>query len=75
MYYGSVDSDAALFDACCKLFRKRTADLEFIRAIWPNIQAAMNWIDQYGDMDQDGFVEYYRLSPTGFNKSRVERFA
>ncbi len=64
MYYGSVDS-TPLFLMLAASYLERTADLEFMRAIWPNIQAAMNWIDQYGDMDQDGFVEYYRLSPTG----------
>ncbi|MCI0614062.1 amylo-alpha-1,6-glucosidase, partial [bacterium] len=64
MYYGSVDS-TPLFLMLAASYLERTADLELIRVIWPNIQAAMNWIDQYGDMDQDGFVEYYRLSPTG----------
>ncbi len=33
--------------------------------IWPNIQAALRWIDIYGDRDHDGFVEYARRSNTG----------
>jgi glycogen debranching enzyme len=66
MYYGSVDS-TPLFLMLAASYFERTADLELIRSIWPNIEAAMNWIDQYGDLDQDGFVEYYRLSPTGLS--------
>jgi hypothetical protein len=30
-----------------------------------NIEAALAWIDTYGDRDGDGFVEYYRVSDNG----------
>ena len=36
-----------------------------LRALWPNIEAALSWIDRYGDADGDGFVEYGRKNPTG----------
>jgi len=41
-------------------YYERTADLDFLRSIWPNVEAALEWIDQYGDSDGDGFVEYER---------------
>jgi glycogen debranching enzyme len=63
-YYGSVDS-TPLFVLLAAAYYERTADLEFIRSIWPNIEAALGWIDHFGDMDGDGFVEYARHSETG----------
>jgi glycogen debranching enzyme len=63
-YYGSVDA-TPLFIILAGKYLKRTGDLKFIRSIWTNVLLAMNWIDEYGDHDGDGFVEYYRLSPTG----------
>jgi glycogen debranching enzyme len=63
-YYGSVDS-TPLFLVLAHAYFKRTNDLEFIREIWPNIQAALQWVDQWGDRDHDGFVEYWRNSENG----------
>src|SRR5699024_8030883 len=40
-------------------------DLQTIRDIWPNIKAALQWIDAYGDVDGDGFVEYKLKSENG----------
>src|SRR5262249_55149774 len=37
----------------------------FIASIWSNIDRALTWIDQFGDRDGDGFVEYHRNSPNG----------
>ena len=42
-----------------------TGDLDLIRAIWPNIEAALRWIDGYGDADGDGLIEYQRHNPRG----------
>jgi glycogen debranching enzyme len=56
-YYGSVDS-TPLFIALAGEYFKVTGDLDFIKSIWPNIDAALEWIDRYGDADGDGFVEY-----------------
>ena len=36
-----------------------------IDAIWPNILAALEWMDRYGDADGDGFVEYRRRLDSG----------
>ena len=35
------------------------------RALGPNAHAALDWIDQYGDRDGDGYVEYQTRSPQG----------
>ncbi len=39
--------------------------MDFVRALWPNIDLALSWIDLYGDRDHDGFVEYERRSSKG----------
>jgi glycogen debranching enzyme len=64
LYYGSVDA-TPLFVMLAAAYYHRTADLEFIRAIWPHLEAALDWIDVYGDRDHDGFVEYARQSANG----------
>ena len=63
-YYGSVDA-TPLFVMLAGAYYRRTADLAFLKQIWPNIQAALQWIDEYGDRDRDGFVEYQRRSGNG----------
>jgi glycogen debranching enzyme len=63
-YYGSVDS-TPLFVALAGAYYRRTGDLDFVRGIWPNVLAALTWIDRYGDADGDGFVEYMRRSKEG----------
>jgi glycogen debranching enzyme len=64
LYYGSVDS-TPLFLLLAASYYERTADTEFLRSIWPNIQAALDWIDRFGDIDGDGFVEYARKTESG----------
>jgi glycogen debranching enzyme len=63
-YYGSVDS-TPLFVMLAGAYYQRTADLDFVRTLWPHVQQALEWIDNYGDLDGDGFVEYQRRSAKG----------
>jgi len=63
-YYGTIDS-TPLFLVLAAAYYERTGDLEFQRNIWPNILAALEWIDRYGDRDGDGFVEYARHTEHG----------
>jgi glycogen debranching enzyme len=63
-YYGSIDS-TPLFLVLAAAYLERTDDLELLHSIWPSIERALQWIDRFGDQDKDGFVEYYRRSPTG----------
>ena len=58
-YYGSVDS-TPLFVMLAGAYLARTDDLATIDQLWPNIERAVEWIKQYGDCDDDGFVEYSR---------------
>lgn len=63
-YYGTVDG-TPLFVLLAAAYYERTVDQEFLRRIWPNILAALEWIDVYGDPDHDGFVEYARQTDHG----------
>ena len=60
-YYGTVDA-TPLFVMLAGMYFDRTGDIGTIAAIWPNIKAALQWIDTFGDADEDGFVEYARQS-------------
>ena len=63
-YFGSVDS-TPLFVMLAGAYFERTGDLAFIETLWPNLMAALEWIDAYGDVDDDGFIEYERHNPRG----------
>jgi glycogen debranching enzyme len=63
-YYGTVDA-TPLYIALAGYYYECTGDLDFISRIWPNITAALAWIDDYGDQDGDGFIEYSQHSTRG----------
>ena len=63
-YYGSIDS-TPLFVMLAGEYLKRTGDLATIDRLLPHIEAALTWIDEHGDRDGDGFVEYGRLTEEG----------
>jgi glycogen debranching enzyme len=63
-YYGSVDS-TPLFVLLAGAYHERTADRAFSARLWPNVRRALDWIERYGDVDGDGFVEYQRHSAQG----------
>jgi glycogen debranching enzyme len=63
-YYGSHDA-TPLFIVLAAAYYRRTGDRAFIEGLWPNIEAALDWIDRDGDADGDGFVEYLRQSSSG----------
>jgi glycogen debranching enzyme len=64
LYYGSVDA-TPLFVMLAGSYAEQTGDIETLRELWPNIEAALAWIDGPGDPDRDGFVEYHRASDKG----------
>ncbi len=64
LYYGSIDA-TPLFLMLGGAYFERTADLELVRALWPNFERALAWIEHYGDCDGDGFVEYVRRTERG----------
>lgn len=63
-YYGSVDA-TPLFVVLAGAYYRATGNQALIRSIWPNIVAAIGWIDEYGDSNGDGFVDYSRTRPDG----------
>jgi glycogen debranching enzyme len=63
-YYGSVDA-TPLFVMLAGSYHARTGDKAFLQRIWPHVERALSWIDEYGDIDGDGFVEYSRASANG----------
>ena len=63
-YYGSVDS-TPLFLMLAGAYFDRSNDLPFIKGIWSQIEAALQWIDSSADIDGDGFYEYHKRSPNG----------
>ncbi len=63
-YYGSVDS-TPLWLLLLGTYYRWTDDLAFCRELLPNVERALQWIDNYGDLDGDGFLEYKRASPRG----------
>lgn len=63
-YYGSHDA-TPLFVILAAGYHRHTGDTAFIRRLWPNIEAALAWIEGPADPDGDGFVEYARQTPIG----------
>jgi glycogen debranching enzyme len=63
-YFGAVDA-TPLFVVLAGLYLERTGDIRTIQDLWPHVTAALHWIDHYGDIDGDGFVEYSRAQESG----------
>jgi glycogen debranching enzyme len=63
-YYGSIDATPLFLILLSETFNW-TADERLVEELLPAAYRALEWIDRYGDMDGDGFVEYMRRSPKG----------
>ena len=63
-YYGSIDA-TPLWLILLGETHDWTADDALVDRLWPNVLAALDWIDRWGDRDGDGFVEYERRAETG----------
>jgi glycogen debranching enzyme len=63
-YYGSVDA-TPLWLILLGETHDWTGDEALVERLWPNALAALAWIDRYGDLDGDGFVEYRRRARLG----------
>ena len=64
LYYGSVDATPLFLILLSEVWRW-TGDAEIVRELEPAARAANKWIDDYGDRDGDGFVEYERRAAHG----------
>jgi glycogen debranching enzyme len=63
-YYGSVDSTPLWLILLGSAY-EWTGDRALVDRLWPNALAALHWIDEWGDRDGDGLIEYERRSPRG----------
>ena len=63
-YYGSVDATPLWLILLSETYNW-TADEQLVRDLMPNAYRALEWIERYGDLDGDGFVEYKRRSARG----------
>jgi glycogen debranching enzyme len=65
-YYGTVDA-TPLFLVLLSEHWRWSGDDAIVRELEGNARRALAWIDQSGDRDGDGFVEYLRRAPTGLD--------
>jgi glycogen debranching enzyme len=56
-YYGSADS-TPLFLIVLDEYEQWTGDQATVRELEPAARAALEWMDRYGDLDHDGYLEY-----------------
>jgi glycogen debranching enzyme len=63
-YYGTIDATPLWLILLSETWNW-TADEELVSNLLPSAYKALDWIDQYGDFDGDGFVEYLRRSKKG----------
>lgn len=63
-YYGTVDATPLFIIAFCELMNWIGSPALF-EELFPAVEAALRWIDEYGDHDGDGFVDYGKASPRG----------
>src|SRR5690606_35158568 len=64
VYYGSVDATALFVMLLGELRRWDLAD-ETVERLLPHADRALAWIEQFGDRDGDGYVEYQRRNERG----------
>jgi glycogen debranching enzyme len=63
-YYGTVDATPLYLILLSEVWRW-TDDAALVRSLREPAMRALAWIDEHGDLDGDGFVEYRRRSERG----------
>jgi glycogen debranching enzyme len=64
-YYGTADATPLFVVLLGELHRWGALGAEDLAELLPHADRALAWVEQHGDRDGDGFVEYARASPTG----------
>jgi glycogen debranching enzyme len=64
VYYGSIDATPLFVVLLGEAFRWGLSD-EALGALVPHADRALAWIEEFGDRDGDGFVEYQRATTRG----------
>ncbi|HEY1457251.1 MAG TPA: glycogen debranching N-terminal domain-containing protein, partial [Solirubrobacteraceae bacterium] len=62
-YFGTADA-TPLFLILLDEYHRWTGDDQLVRLLEPNARAALTWIEDSGDIDGDGYVEYARRNST-----------
>lgn len=63
-YYGSVDATPLFVMLLAEVWRWGAGE-DQVRQLLPAADAALEWLDRYGDRDGDGFIEYQRATDRG----------
>jgi len=63
-YYGAIDTTLLWIITLSETYRW-TGDRHLLDDCHKSLEKALNWIDEYGDFDGDGFVEYCSRSKDG----------
>lgn len=63
-YYGTIDATLLYLKLFVGLYKFHAGD-PFFLTVKDNILASVEWIEKYGDIDNDGFVEYHKKSERG----------
>ena len=69
-YYGSVDATPLFVMLFVETMRWLDDD-NLYNELVPNVWRAIEWIDRYGDLDGDGFVEYVASTNRGGIRNQV----
>jgi glycogen debranching enzyme len=64
-YYGTHDATSLYLIVLSYLFQW-LGDAAVLRRYLPNAEAALQWVDKFGDRDHDGFQEYKTRSSHGY---------
>ena len=70
-YYGSVDS-TPLFVVLAGLYWQRTGDDQLLRELWPNIEAALRWMDNLWRSRRRRLHRVLPRCAVGLGQSRLE---
>jgi glycogen debranching enzyme len=65
-YYGTVDATPLFLCLLCE-HTNWSGSLDLFHELRPQVDQALRWIDQFGDLDGDGLLEYRRRSRDGLD--------
>ena len=64
-YYGTAEATVLYLLVLCETYRW-TGDVQLLKEYHTAAERCLSWIDQYGDLDGDGFQEYRTYSSLGY---------
>ncbi len=65
-YFGSADT-TPLWLVLLDEYERWTGDVALVRELQRNAMDALRWIDEFGDRDGDGYIEYARRMESGLD--------